>query len=95
MSEDALVMLIAAFWVMVAVAIYQRLFVIRPLRRKLDRILESALHRSVGDPAIHHAKPAEDAHEMRKVRARLQVLERLAIEKDDHLTRQIEELRDR
>ena len=95
MSEDALVMLIAAFWAMLAVAIYQRLFVIRPLRKKLDRILEAGLNRSTGGPVLPQAQPAEDDHEMRKIRARLQVLERLAIEKDDHLTRQIEELRDR
>lgn len=95
MSEDALVMLIAAFWVMLAVAVYQRLFVIRPLRRKLDRILEAALDRSSSGPAVLRSKPAEDEDEMRKIRARLQVLERLAVEKDDHLTRQIEQLRER
>lgn len=95
MSEDALVMLIAAFWAMLAVVIYQRLFVIRPLRRKLDRILESALNRSAGGPVLPQSMPPEDESEMRKIRARLQVLERLAVEKDDHLTRQIEELRDR
>ena len=88
-------MLIAAFWAMLAVVIYQRLFVIRPLRKKLDGILEAALNRSPGGPPLRQATPAEDDHEMRKIRARLQVLERLAIEKDDHLTRQIEELRDR
>ena len=38
MSEDATIILIMLFWATVAYAVYLRLFVVRPLRKKIEKI---------------------------------------------------------
>ena len=93
MSEDATVILIMLLMATFAYLLYQRLFVIRGLRKKLDRYVDAAL---AGQPATAAVRPvpAELEHsEFRKIQDRLRVLERIAVEKEDTLSREIEELR--
>ena len=55
-------------------------------------------HRHRGDPRVSPEERAETLRlrdEVKQLKERLHVLERIAVEKEDTLTRQIEELRDR
>jgi hypothetical protein len=55
-------------------------------------------HRNRGDDAISPEERAETLRlkdEVKQLKERIHVLERIAVEKEDSLTRQIEELRDR
>jgi hypothetical protein len=93
MSEDALVILMMMFWAMVAYTVYLRVFVVRGLRRKLDSIADAAIAarpQAAAHPAL--PSPVEQA-ELRRIQDRLQVLERIAVEKEDTLSREIEQLR--
>ena len=92
MDEDFAFMLIMAFWALLAYAVYQRFWVIRRLRRQLARGTDAAL-----DPAAARqpAGPLQvEPGELRRIQQRLQVLERIAVEKENALAREIEELRD-
>jgi len=93
MSEDAIVILMMLFWATVAYTFYLRVFVVRGLRKKLDKLVDAAL---AGRPAAAAERPApvlEDVSEFRRIQQRLQVLERIAVEKEDTLSREIDELR--
>ena len=90
MSEDATVILIMLFWATLAFAVYQRVWVIRRLHRKLDKLVDSAL--AVPVPPAQRPMP-QDQGELSRINKRLQVLERIAVEKEDTLAREIEELR--
>ena len=90
MSEDATIILIMLFWATVAYAVYLRLFVVRPLRKKIEKIAEG---RANPVPLPIAAPRLQEDGEFRKIQERLQVLERLAVEKENTLSRQIEELR--
>ena len=94
MNEEAAVMLILAFWTVVAYAIYQRFWVVRRLRRKLDTIADAAIA-SVQPGATRPASAAVqvEADDLRRIQQRLQVLERIAVEKENALAREIEDLR--
>lgn len=72
-----------------AYAAYVRLVTVRRLRKTVDRLLEQVTAR--GAAAAAPAAPETD--EMRKINQRLQVLERIAVEKEATLAREIEELR--
>lgn len=92
MSDDTVSILLILFWAMAAFAVYQRVFVIRRLQKKLDRFVDEALARSA--PVAPPAGPAIDQpSEMRRVQERLRVLERIAVEKEDSLSREIADLR--
>lgn len=91
MSEDATVILIMLFWATVAYTIYLRLFVVRRLQKKLDKIVDAAIARPAGTE--RSAPTPDEERELRRLKERLHVLERIAVEKDDSLSRQIEELR--
>ena len=63
-------------------------------------VLKSRVHggRRRGTPAIDPAEQAENLRlrdEVKQLKDRIHVLERIAVEKEDTLSRQIEELRDR
>ena len=88
MSEDAVVILLMVIFAMIVHAIYTRLVVIRRLNKKIDKFTEAALART-GAPTAQ----VEDRSEVRELRQRLQVLERIAVEKEDSLSRQIDGLR--
>ena len=94
MDEEAAVMLILAFWAVAAYAIYQRFWVVRRLRRKLDRIADAAIA-SVQPMALKPPSPPAqvEGDELRRIQQRLQVLERIAVEKENALAREIEDLR--
>ena len=89
MDEGEAVALLIAFWAVLAYAVYLRLFVVRPLRKKVRRLeLESARLAAAPAPAV-----PQDLNDFRKINERLQVLERIAVEKENTLTREIEQLR--
>lgn len=93
MDEEAAVMLILAFWAVIAFAIYQRFWVIRRLRKKLDTITDAAL---AAQPRALQQAPIDAPVEpdaLRRIQQRLQVLERIAVEKENALAREIEDLR--
>ena len=93
MDEEAAVMLILAFWAVLAYAMYQRVWVVRRLRRKLDQIADAAIA-SVQPAARPTAITAEaESGELKRIQQRLQVLERIAVEKEATLAREIEDLR--
>ena len=94
MDEEAAVMLMLAFWAVLAFAFYQRFWVIRRLRQRLDRIADAALA-SVQPAVPSHAQPPVqvETDELRRIQKRLQVLERIAVEKENALAREIEDLR--
>ena len=53
-------------------------------------------HRGGGDlPAQEHAENLRLREEVKELKERIQVLERITVEKENSLARQIEELRDR
>jgi hypothetical protein len=93
MPEEVAFMFLTLFWAMLAVVIYQRVWTIRRLRKKLDKLTDAAL---AAQPAITRQPSTAgqaDADELRRIQNRLQVLERIAVEKEDTLSREIEELR--
>ena len=93
MNEEAAMLLVIALWVMIAYALYSRFWVVRRLRNKLDAITDAALAaqspltRQVAAPL-----PAEP-EELRKIQQRLRVLERITVEKENALAREIDDLR--
>jgi len=93
MSEDALNILLIIFWLSIAYNAYQRFFVVRRLRNRLDKIADAAIAAQpvVAKQALAAAQP--EAEDMRRIQQRLQVLERIAVEKETSLTREIEDLR--
>ena len=93
MSEDATVMLIMLFWAAVLYAIYLRVFVVRRLRKRMDQLVDATLAAPIKAATAQLAPPPEELSEMRKINERLRVLERIAVEKEDTLSREIEELR--
>jgi hypothetical protein len=94
MDEDAGIVFMILFWVTLAVAVIQRFWTIRRLRKKLDRIADAAIAARSPTLAPVPAPSAQvEAGELRRIQERLQVLERIAVEKEDTLSRQIEELR--
>jgi hypothetical protein len=93
MSEDALNILLIIFWLSIAYNAYQRFFVVRRLRNRLDKIADAAIAAKpvVAKQALAAVQP--EAEDMRRIQQRLQVLERIAVEKETSLTREIEDLR--
>jgi len=93
MDEEAAVILILAFWAVLAFAFYQRFWVIRRLRNKLESITDAAI---AAQPRGVLPAPVEaplEADALRRIQQRLQVLERIAVEKENALAREIEDLR--
>ena len=90
MDEDFAIMLMMAFWAVLAFAIYQRFWVIRRLRRKLAGTELQGLQAATALPTA--PAPAKDS-ELRQIKERLKVLERIAVDKENALAREIEDLR--
>jgi hypothetical protein len=89
MSEDVGFVFLILFWSMLAMAAFQRLWTIRRLRNKVRKLeIENARMAAMPAPVV-----PQDLGEFRKINQRLQVLERIAVEKENSLTREIEELR--
>ena len=91
MDEGEAVALLMAFWAVLAYAVYLRLFVVRPLRKKALRFeVENARLTAMPAPTTPAAAAPD---ELRRIQQRLQVLERIALEKENSLSREIEDLR--
>ncbi len=90
MNEDTGIVFMFLFWAMLAIALYQRFWTIRRLRRKLDQHVEGALS-AARDVRIE--TPAAPTGDIRRLEERLQVLERITVEKENVLAREIEDLR--
>jgi hypothetical protein len=90
MNEDAGIVFMILFWATLAIAAYQRLWTIRRLRKKVDRHVEEALAAARMPAPVAAPAPAED---FRRVEERLQVLERITVDKENSLSRQIDDLR--
>ncbi len=89
MGEGEAIALLMAFWAVLAYAAFQRIFVVRPLRKQVRKLeLENARMTVAPDRSA-----APEAGDFQRINARLQVLERLAVEKENALAREIEDLR--
>ena len=89
MGEGEAIALLMAFWAVLAYAAFQRIFVVRPLRKQVRKLeLENARMTAVPVQAA-----APEPGEFQRINHRLQVLERLAVEKENTLSREIEDLR--
>jgi hypothetical protein len=93
MSDDAIAILIMLFWALAAYTVYLRLFVVRRLRKRLDKIADAVIAAQpvAAKQALAAVQP--EAEDMRRIQQRLQVLERIAVEKENTLSREIEDLR--
>ena len=85
MNEAVVVMMICGLWALGAYALYQRFFIVRRLRKRLENYADA------GSTAPLPA-PTETA-DYKRLQQRLEVLERIAVEKEDSPSRQFEELR--
>jgi hypothetical protein len=90
MNEAVVVLMICGLWVLGGFALYQRLFVIRGLRKRVEKYAELAL---VAAPASAGSPVAGEPGELKRIQKRLEVLERIAVEKENGLAREIEDLR--
>ncbi len=92
-EEAVFIMMFCGLWALGLYALYQRFFVNRRLRAKIakyaDAVLAAASVATLADEP--HATPPPG--EFKRIQQRLEVLERIAVEKEDSLTREIEELR--
>ena len=93
MDEDAGIVFMLLFWATLAIATFQRFWTIRRLRNKMEKLTNDSIARSVTTTPIAAAPAPVEHSELRRIQERLQVLERIAVEKEDTLSRQIEELR--
>lgn len=90
-DETAVALLLVAFWSLLAMVVFQRVWTIRRLRNKVEKLTHEAIARSAADQVA--PKATMEIDEIRKISQRLQVLERITIEKENTLTREIEDLR--
>lgn len=88
-EEAVFIMMFCGLWALGAYALYQRFFVVRRLRKRIERYADAIL---VSAPAAQPAGTAEMG-EYKRLQQRLEVLERIAVEKEDSLAREIEGLR--
>jgi hypothetical protein len=93
MSDDAIAILIMLFWALAAYAVYLRLFVVRRLRKRLDKVADAVIATQpvAAKQALAAVQP--EVEDLRRIQQRLQVLERIAVEKENTLSREIEDLR--
>jgi hypothetical protein len=89
MDEGEAIALLMAFWAVLAYAAFQRIFVVRPLRKQVRKLeLENARM-----TAAHVQAVAPEQDEFHRINERLQVLERIAVEKENSLSKEIDGLR--
>ena len=91
MDEDAGFVFLILFCATLALAAFQRFWSIRRLRKQVKRLeLDHARANAAPAPI---APASVEPGELRRIQERLQVLERIAVEKENTLSREIEELR--
>ncbi len=89
MGEGEAIALLMAFWAVLAYAAFQRIFVVRPLRKQVRKLeLENA---RMAAATVQSAAPEQG--EFHRINERLQVLERIAVEKENSLAKEIDGLR--
>ena len=93
MHPEVVITITTAFFAVVAYAGYVRLVTVRRLRKKLDTLVDQAFARGPAAAGPAFAGTAPETDEIRKIQQRLQVLERIAVDKEASLAREIEELR--
>ena len=95
MTDDDYMFLVIAILGLAIMAVWQFL-AMRRLRKKV-RQLETSMAGSATKSAQLEQSPVTPAHEkqMEELRNRVQVLERIATDRETSLAREIEELRDR
>ena len=91
MDEDAGIVFMILFWASFAIVVFQRLWTIRRLRNKVEKLTSEAISR--GAPPSPVTPVAVETDELRRIQQRLQVLERIAVERENTLSREIEDLR--
>ena len=91
MDEDTGIVFMLLFWASFAIVVFQRLWTIRRLRKKVEKLTHDAIAR--GAPAPVAVTATVEPDELRRIQQRLQVLERIAVEKENTLSREIEDLR--
>jgi hypothetical protein len=92
MNDEAAFIIIMLLWAAGAYILYLNLFVIRRLRKKIDNYVESALQSAIAQHALASPRQPKGQGELRKINERLRVLERIAVEREDTLGREIEQL---
>jgi hypothetical protein len=90
MDEDTGFIFLILFWATLAVAAFQRFWTIRRLRNRVDELANEAIAKPAPAPS---APTAIEEDEVRRINRRLQVLERIAVEKENSLSREIDDLR--
>lgn len=93
MDEAAVVAMVVGLWAMAAYIFYLKLFVVRRLRGRIDRHTEEVLATARAAAIAPADAGTQDRGEMKRLQQRLEVLERIAVEKEDSLAREIEDLR--
>jgi hypothetical protein len=91
MDEDAGIVFMLLFWASFAIVVFQRVWTIRRLRKKVEKLTHEAIARAAPPPVAVPA--AVEPDELRRIQQRLQVLERIAVEKENSLSREIDDLR--
>jgi hypothetical protein len=90
-DETAVFLLLVAFWSLLGVVVFQRVWTIRRLRNKVEKLTHEAIARNAAAQKAITAPP--EADEIRRISQRLQVLERITVEKENSLSREIDDLR--
>ena len=93
MDEDTGIVFMLLFWASFAIIVFQRLWTIRRLRNKVEKLTHDAIARGAVQQSAAPATAPVEQDEFRRINQRLQVLERIAVEKENSLTREIEDLR--
>ncbi len=91
-EEAVFTMMFCGLWGLGLYALYQRFFVNRRLRKQVARYAEAVLA-AASRPAAAGQQSGTETDDFKRIQQRVEVLERIAVEKEDSLTREIEELR--
>lgn len=93
MDEDAGIIFMLLFWAVLAYTVYLRFWVVRRLRKKVYKLVDLT---AAPPPPVATLPPAptpQEESELRRIKERLHVLERIAVDKENTLSREINELR--
>ncbi len=93
MEETVVVLMICGLWALGAYALYQRFIVVRRLRKRLERYADATFVPAPISPSVQQPGPGTESQDFKRLQQRLEVLERIAVEKEHSLSREIEELR--
>ena len=88
-DDELLALFVAAVCALAVYVAYLKLFVVRRLRKRMDRLVDERLARPAAEPQAKDSASAVDA----QVRRRLEVLERIVTDGGFHTAAQIEALR--